>query len=103
MVRSQSLTFAVRWSAWNPFTDKPGEFSLQLIGGPSSIPDALMVYKNPTLEAGVESQEESKSKLNPGIMNFVFVNQRQVCMDDNNCDHSPSVWSILFLQFSMCL
>ncbi|XP_064643236.1 nephrocystin-4-like isoform X3 [Lineus longissimus] len=86
MVRTQSLTFAVRWSAWSPFVNKSGDATLQLIGGPSSIPDGLMVYKNPSLEAGVESQEESKTKLNPGIMNFTFVNQREKLAENLNVD-----------------
>ncbi|XP_074655528.1 nephrocystin-4-like isoform X2 [Tubulanus polymorphus] len=79
MVRSQSVTIAVRWVAWAPFStgDQNPEINLVLQGGPSAVPDACFIYKNPTADISVENHDETAAKISPGTLSFTFINQKR--------------------------
>lgn len=47
MARSSTFRIAVRWAAWSPINNlRDAEHSVNLIGGPTPIPDRCFVYRD---------------------------------------------------------
>ena len=70
MAKSSTFRVAIRWAAWSPINNlKDTEHTINLLGGPSSLPDKYFVYKQSLDGAGSST---SLAGVGHGTITFSF-------------------------------
>ena len=70
MAKSSTFRVAIRWAAWSPINNfRDAEHTINLLGGPSTIPDKSFVYRQTSDGAGSSA---SLAGIGNGTITFSF-------------------------------